>query len=237
MNIFRRLRDAVAIISMLVAVAADPLQAERSFWVHATLPSNSWARSYWETVPLPPPTHAATKREVRRAARLLAEKYHANTLYLLFHGEVDWVVAAPISRAWRAAAPPSVELVPTLLFRTYNSSEGIAPLGGSLNFNVTRSNATLDRMLKLFASINLRRLGVFDVYPNRDQGPGPALAQAQRMELTRIGLQPAEVLPPLFRAGGVIDTWSDVCCGRTNALWADLPCGAATLRLGLGPLC
>ena len=132
MNIFRRLRDAVAIISMLVAVAADPLQAERSFWVHATLPSNSWARSYWETVPLPPPTHAATKTEVRRAARLLAEKYHANTLYLLFHGEVDWVVAAPISRAWRAAAPPSVELVPTLLFRTYNSSEGIAPLGGSL---------------------------------------------------------------------------------------------------------
>jgi len=105
-----------------------------------------------------------------------------------------------------------------------------APFGGSLNFNAARSNATLGSMLTLFVSINPRRLGVFDVYPNRDQGVGPALAQARGLELTRVGLQPAEVLPPLFRAGGVEDTWGAVCCGRTSKLWAELPCGAATLN-------
>eukprot|EP01046_Picozoa_sp_COSAG06_P050089 COSAG06_NODE_7849_length_2353_cov_3.108696_3_plen_155_part_00 len=34
--------------------------------------------------------------------------------------------------------------------------------------------------------------------------------------------------------GGVEDTWGAVCCGKTNALWSELPCGAPTLRQWLG---
>eukprot|EP01052_Picozoa_sp_SAG31_P061641 SAG31_NODE_20710_length_567_cov_0.970085_1_plen_132_part_10 len=85
-------------------------------------------------------------------------------------------------------------------------------------------------MLDVFTEINPARLGVFDVYPNRDQGIGPTLAIDRSLSLTRVGLQPAEVLSSLYDGGGVVDTWSAVCCGKTNHLWETLPGGAATLR-------
>ncbi len=113
--------------------------------------------------------------------------------------------------------------------QTYNASEGIDPTGGRLNFGAEHSNATLEHMLDFFRELGVKRLGVFDVYPDRDQGPGPALAARHGLELTRVGLQPTEPLAALF-SGGVEDTWSGVCCGRTNALWATLPCGEATVR-------
>jgi hypothetical protein len=123
-----------------------------------------------------------------------------------------------------------VELVPTLLFRSYNASEGIDAFGGHLNFGAATSNTTLDSMMSVFAEINPHRLGVFDVYPNRDQGIGPALAERHGLLLTRVGLQPAEKLPALYRGGGVEDTWSAVCCGRTNELWSELSCGRSLVR-------
>lgn len=135
-----------------------------------------------------------------------------------------------VVQVWAESVRPSVELVPTLLFRTYNASEGIDPFGGKLNFDAGHSNATLRAMLDTFTEINPARLGVFDVYPNRDQGSGPALAVDRGLALTRIGLQPTETLPSLYAGGGVVDTWSAVCCGKTNDLWSTLPCGAPTLR-------
>ena len=118
-----------------------------------------------------------------------------------------------VVQVWAESVRPSVELVPTLLFRTYNASEGIDPFGGKLNFDAGHSNATLRAMLDTFTEINPARLGVFDVYPNRDQGSGPALAVDRGLALTRIGLQPTEILPSLYAGGGVVDTWSAVCCG------------------------
>ncbi len=202
---------------------------ETSFWVHASLP-DSWGRGYWDTSPPAPPAHPATIQQVAAAAKLLTGNYSANTLYLLYHDEVSWGVAQPLFRAWHAAAAPGVELVPTLLFRSYNASEGIDPFGGHLNFGAATSNTTLDSMMSVFAEINPHRLGVFDVYPNRDQGIGPALAERHGLLLTRVGLQPAEKLPALYRGGGVEDTWSAVCCGRTNELWSELSCGRSLVK-------
>jgi hypothetical protein len=146
------MRPALLLLLLPLALASvahrleDPAPAPRrelSFWVHCTLP-DSWRRGYWESAHDAAPAQAASLAEVRRAARLLTETYHANTLYLLYHHEVDWAVAAPLFRAWRASMPAGTELVPTLLFRTYNATEGIAPFGGRLNFDAARSNATLN---------------------------------------------------------------------------------------------
>lgn len=68
---------------------------ELSFWVHCSLP-DQWQRGYWD--PDAAPARAASPDEVRRAARLLTETYGANTLYLLYHDEVDWAVAEPLFR-------------------------------------------------------------------------------------------------------------------------------------------
>jgi hypothetical protein len=89
-------------------------------------------------------------------------------------------------------------------------------------------------MFSVFTEINSRRLGVFDVYPNRDQGAGPALAARLGLRLTDVGLQPGERLPALYEAGGVEDTYGAVCCGRTNELWRRLPCGHALVEQWAG---
>ena len=123
----------------------DPAsRRELSFWVHCTLPKGSWKRGYWETARSAAPAKAASSDEVHRAARILTETYHANTLYLLYHEEVDWTVAEPLFQAWHASVHEDIELVPTLLFRTYNASQGVAPFGGSLNFDAARSNNSLN---------------------------------------------------------------------------------------------
>ena len=102
-------------LQLLVATARPA--TETSFWLHASLSRGGWARGYWETAPPPPPAIAATAEEVGRAAALLANSYHANALYLLYHEEVNWAVIRPLYQAWRASVPADVELVPTLLFR------------------------------------------------------------------------------------------------------------------------
>jgi len=73
-------------------------------------------------------------------------------------------------------------------------------------------------------------LAVFDVYPDRDQGPGlDVLAEAFPGRLIRLGIQPDEKLAPQFVAA-VQDTWSGLCHGKTNADWLSPGFGAETFR-------
>ena len=58
-------------------------------------------------------------------------------------------------------------------------------------------NAGMWAVLDVFGSLNFKRIGVFDVYPSRDQGVGPSLAVERGFKLTRVGLQPSETLPTL----------------------------------------
>jgi hypothetical protein len=60
-------------------------QSERSYWVHASL-GLAVQRGYYG--PGFPGAEAPSREQVGNAARLLAGRYGANRLYLLFHGEI-----------------------------------------------------------------------------------------------------------------------------------------------------
>ncbi len=190
---------------------------ERSFWVHASLATDT-RRGYWgpSFAEAKPPTEA----EVRRAARAICGGYHANRLYLVYHGDIARGAAVRVFGWWRQACPNSVEIVPTFVLRMYD--QATTPVFGQAE------------AAGLFADIRkaaqAARGAVFDVYPNRDQGPAlAALVRAFGGNALRVGIQPGEKAGAEVRAA-VQDTWSGFCDGRADADWRAPRRGAEMLR-------
>lgn len=219
----RTSRLVIAVSAVLAAstVSCSPhprlARLERSYWLHASLAAKPH-RGYWS--PAAPKSEAPAEREVAAAAGLLAGPCAANRLYLIYHKEINGDEARQAFCDWRRHTPADIEIVPTLVLRMYDKATTAVFAPGEL-----RSLCAFFRR-----EIRAKRLGVFDVYPNREQGDGLAvLAEAFPGRLTRVGIQPDEVLrPPLTEA--VQDTWGGFCHGKTNADWLDAGFGADTLR-------
>ncbi len=190
---------------------------ERSYWIHASL-APSPLRGYWG--PDYPESSAPTQQEVEHAARLLSDQYRATRLYLVYHHEMSLDKAERVFRWWRQSVPDSVQLVPTLVLRMYDKEQ--TP--------VFEPNE-LSRLVGFYRrEIHDSQLGVYDVYPNRDQGQSLTyLAQQYPQGLIRIGIQPEEMLDTPFVAA-VQDTWSGLCHGKSTSDWQDRGFGAETLQ-------
>src|SRR6266404_5158851 len=80
--------------------APDLKRLERSFWVHASLPSLP-QQSYSGTNFLP--AAAPSETEIRDAARLLTYDYAANRLYLIYEKEISLLEAERVFQTWRQA--------------------------------------------------------------------------------------------------------------------------------------
>jgi hypothetical protein len=195
--------------------SGKPNKLERSYWLHASLGATT-QKGYWGSEY--PATSPPTEVEVRRAARLLTGAYGANRLYLMYHAELPAEDAVRIFRWWRESCPREVELVPTLLLRMYD--KGATPV---FTPDDVRS------LCSSFKRINRDHLAVYDIYPNRDQGPAlEVLAREYPHGLLRVGVQPGEKLGAPW-AGAVEDTWSGFCHGKSNEDWQAPGFGAETL--------
>ncbi|UCD27624.1 MAG: hypothetical protein JSV03_10975 [Planctomycetota bacterium] len=190
---------------------------ERSYWVHVTLGSKPH-KGYWGMQL--PPCSQPTELQVRNAARLLTGPYATNRLYLLYHKEITFSQAKEVFSWWRRHCSSDVEIVPTLVMRTYDKSQA-----------EVFTTEELRELCNFFRTeLHSSHLAVFDVYPNRDHGPGLAiLAEAFEKKLIRLGIQPEESIKLPFVAA-VQDTWSGLCHGKTNTDWLDKGFGAETLR-------
>jgi hypothetical protein len=207
-----------AVLSGMVAKAADTAPLERSFWLHASLglftQRNYFGAQFPETAM---PSHA----EVANAARVLTTSYGANRLYLIYHRELPPEDARTLFRWWREATPAGVEIVPALVLRMYDRAQ--APIF---------SDDELANLAAFFHDeINPHRLAVYDIAAGRDYGPAVAvLTRIFPTSLIRLGLQPDEPLGSPF-AGAVADTWSALCHGRENDRdWPQPGFGAETLQ-------
>ncbi len=82
----------VVLAAIPAAIADEPPLAslEQSFWLHASLAFVA-RKGYWGTefTTCSPPT----EQDVRNAAKLLADSYAANRLYLIYHHEIPLVEA------------------------------------------------------------------------------------------------------------------------------------------------
>ena len=190
---------------------------ERSYWLHASLAPQP-QKGYWG--PSFPDAAVPTEQEVRNAARLLTGEYAANRLYLIYHGEIPIADAERVFTWWRRHTPAEVEIVPTLLLRMYDPQK-----------TDVFSTDDLRRLAAFFKqAVNADLIGVYDVHPNRDQGPGIAILQQDFPHgMIRVGVQPDEQVKGPFVAA-VEDTWSAFCHGKTNEDWRRPGFGAATLR-------
>jgi hypothetical protein len=195
----------------------DLASLERSFWLHASLATQS-QKGYWGPNFAASPSPAET--DIRNAANLLTDKYAANRLYLVYHHELPLQDAEQVFRWWRQYCPEKVQLIPTLVLRMYDGQQ--TPV------------FTLDELRQLVTffqqSINGEQIAVSHVYPKRDQGDAlKLLAEQYPKGLIRVGIQPDERIASPFVAA-VQDTWSGFCHGKTNADWLDRGFGAETLR-------
>lgn len=213
----------LGLASLALPAGCAPPQAsrlaslERSYWLHASLAQKPH-RGYWG--PVLPYSEAPGEVAISAAAGLLCGPYAANCLYLLYHKEIPESEARRALCRWRQCVPARVELVPTIVLTMYDKAR--TPV------------FTVDEVRGLAAffrdELRCRSAAVFDVYPNRDQGPALVeLANAFPGRLIRVGIQPDEALPPPF-ASAVQDTWSGFCHGKTNADWLDAGFGADMLR-------
>ncbi|MEN6451810.1 MAG: hypothetical protein ABFC96_15070 [Thermoguttaceae bacterium] len=191
---------------------------ERSYWVHASLGS-LLQKGYMKADAKP--AEMPRRQEVQNAARLLAGPYAANRLYLVYHHELPIDDARRVFTWWREALPAGVEIVPSLVLRMYDKQE--TPV-----WTPQEAAALADFFRK---NINRDRIAVYDVYPDRDQGPAlTELAARFPKGLLRVGVQPEEALPASV-VEGVEDTWSGFCHGRRNVEdWQQPGFGAETLR-------
>jgi hypothetical protein len=194
---------------------------ERSFWLHAWLHASLTPlaqRGYWE--PGFPACLPPTDQEIGNAANVLTGPYAANRLYLVYHHEISLDEAQKVFLSWRHYCPPTVQLVPTLLLRMYNTAE-----------TEVFTPEELHRLVEFFQrSVNRSRIAVYDVHAHRDQGPALIdLAKQYPKGLIRVGIQPDEKLQPPF-VTAVQDTWSGFCHGKTNTDWQAPGFGAETLR-------
>ncbi|MBI2298825.1 MAG: hypothetical protein HYU66_07740 [Armatimonadetes bacterium] len=199
----------------LLSLQAPPAdRLGRSYWLHASL-GDLTQRGYWG--PDFPATPPPTGDEVRRAAALLTGPYAANRLYLVYHHELPLDQARTLFLTWREALPREVEVVPTLVLRMYD--QAATPVF------TTEELAGLAAFLR--DGLHAERVGYYDVYPRRDQGPGlDLLRQAFPGRVVRVGSQPGEALGDGIEAA-VQDTWGGVCDQKANADW---------LRTGAGVL-
>lgn len=203
-------------IASCEAGAHDLKKLERSFWLNASLAAPK--RGYWGTE-FPGPK-APTSYEVANAARVLMQDANPNRLYLIHHHELSAERTMQLFRDWRKAVPATVEIVPALVLRMYDKA--LTPVF---------AEAKLQSLITFFkAEIHPRRIAVYDVLPNRDQGSLlEILSQSYESGLIRVGLQPDEKLAPPFVAA-VEDTWSGFCHGKTNGDWQEHGFGRDTLR-------
>ncbi|HSW46834.1 MAG TPA: hypothetical protein VLM89_14835 [Phycisphaerae bacterium] len=194
---------------------------ERSYWFHASLAYKPGA-NYW--YPGPSDCSVPTEQQVENGAKLLCGRYAANRLYLMYHREIPVDEAEKVFSLWRKRCPAEVEIVPTLVLRMYDKE-----------LSKVFSPDDLRRLCRFFKeTLKVARIGVYDVYPNRDQGPElDVLAEAFPGKLVRVGIQPDEPLRPPFTEA-VQDTWSGFCHGKSNADWMDKGFGAQTLREWVG---
>lgn len=209
------------VLAASLAAADQPdqrlMKLERSYWLHTSLAQKPH-KGYWGSNL--PSSEVPTEAEVACAARLLIGPYGANRLYLVYHQEIALADARRAFTWWRRCIPAEVEIVPTLVLRMYDKRQ-------TRVFSADELQA-LSAFFK--QDIRVSRLGIFDVQPNRDQGPElNVLAEAFPGRLTRVGIQPDEKLkPPLSEA--VQDTWSGFCHGKSNADWLDAGFGADSIR-------
>ena len=203
-------------IASCEAGAHDLKKLERSFWLNASLAAPK--RGYWGTEFPEPKTPSAT--QVANASRVLMQEANPNRLYLIHHHELPAARAMQLFRDWRKAVPPAVEIVPVLLLRMYDKA--LTPVF---------AEAELQTLVTFFKSeIHPRRIAIYDVLPNRDQGASLSiLSQNYKGGLIRVGLQPDEKLGPPYVAA-VEDTWSGFCHGKTNEDWQARGFGRDTLR-------
>ncbi len=195
----------------------DKQLLERSFWLHASLASVA-QKGYWG--PDYPASSAPSEAAVRNAAGLLANRYAANRLYLVYHKELPLAEAERVFCWWSRYCPKETQLVPTLVLRMYDKSQ-----------TPVFTKEELRHLCEFFRnSINPEQCAVYDIYANRDHGEAlRTLADQYPGGLIRVGIQPGEQIVPPFRAA-VQDTWSAFCHGKTNADWLDRGFGAETLR-------
>lgn len=196
--------------------AGKPAEFERSLWINVSLAAPG--RGYWgPSFSAPAPPSAA---EIANAARVLMRDANPNRLYLIHHHELPFAQTAALFRAWRKACPSGVELVPSLVLRMYDKE----------NTPVFTAPELDELLVFLKAEINAARIALYDVLPNRDQGPGlGAMAERFPKGLVRVGLQPGEALDAPF-SSAVEDTWSGLCHGLTHDDWRDRGFGRDTLR-------
>jgi hypothetical protein len=200
---------------VLISVSANAI--ERSYWLHASLGLFT-QKNYWGTNF--PATSAPTQEEVRTAAKWLTGPGAANRLYLIYHKEISLDEAEQVFRWWRSACPESAALVPTFVLKMYDAPQ--TPV--FTPEEIRRLSGSLSSGPNTFAA-------VYDVMPNRNQGPAlPELARNFPSGLIRVGLQPEEKLEPPFVAA-VQDTWSGFCHGKRNQEdWLQPGFGADTLK-------
>jgi len=196
--------------------AKDLMQLERSYWLHASLATQP-LRGYW--APSFPFSPTPTQTEIRNAARLLAGPYAANRLYLIYHREIELDDAQRVFAFWRKHLPTDVEIVPTLVLKMYDKAKTPVFADGEVQKLCTFFKKT----------VNPRRIAVYDVFPNRDQGSDLSILTASFPDgLMRVGIQPTETLKAPYVAA-VQDTWSGFCHGKTNEDWRSPGFGADTL--------
>jgi hypothetical protein len=208
--------EDVADLSVVDFSVVDLRGLERSFWLHASL-AEAGQRGYWG--PKLPASKMPSEEHVRNAARLLSTNYAANRLYLVYHKEIPLGDMQQVFGWWRQYCPDNVEVVPTLVLKMYDSN--MTPV-----FDTQELNQLADFFQR---KMQFKQLGVYDVYPQRDQGESLKLLQRRYPKgLIRVGVQPSEQIERPF-AAAVQDTWSGLCHGKTNEDWQDEGFGAETL--------
>jgi len=99
----------IALIAGRVSAAEhESTPAERSFWLHASLAPTA-QKGYWG--PRLPGFPAPRDEEVRSAARLLADDYAANRLYLVYHHEISLEEASRAFTLWKQHCPKTTEII------------------------------------------------------------------------------------------------------------------------------
>ncbi len=222
------LNRGYALLAMVLALFvadssfADPSHRElkhleRSFWVHASLAGQA-QQGYLGTNFLS--ASAPTEIQIRNAARLLTEDYAANRLYLIYHHEIPIMDAERVFQIWREACPAEIDLVPAILLRAYDTAQ--------TEIFSPREIRLLSAFLK--SEINPARCAVFDLQPQRAQGPClKILAEEFNGGLFRLGLAPGEPLETPFSAG-VLSVSSALFQGNSDDEWKQSGFGLETLR-------
>lgn len=206
------------------AVLGQDESLERSYWLSLTL-SPTTARGYWTQDPSAPKAEPLGLEEVRAAAGMLTEHYHANRLYLLYHGQCEAEEARELFKAWSGALGDRAEVVPTFLPMDYSRGlEAGAP--------VFSSRELTDWSAWCATELGASAVALYDVYPQRPwEWAVQALHWGSDLPVGQVGIQPEED-PKAGLEFVVIDTWGAISAYRDHGAWEAT--GAETLRRWAG---